>query len=800
MSKFAIFTIANSNECGAALSFFESLTKLKPKVDQLLFLSDVNTSDKEISSISIIKQLYSYGVEVIGTTELDLDPGKAACNKLLSSPDEFKNFLKPFCFSHLLKKYSWAVYVDVFSYFIGHDLSEIKKLHNADALLLPRDFLDVSQLNEKYFKLLSEGIYSSKFIGFSQSGIAAVGYLSAKYDQCDPKSLANENLEYKDLNITQDSWLNFLPGFCKAHLIKTPGTFVEINDFNQNELLSENNDKELCFINYAGIVNDSLSILRDDTNQVSEMALLITDLVKRYKTTAPIVSNELKYDLKKIVNSNFVKQLYKQHWLLSSQGLVPEPPNPCLEGEECLFLDWLFEKDSDLNLTRALAYCYKTRHDLNEAFEEVKLGRNERFLNWVKTHGINEGIPAELSNNDYRETTQFVQVPSKSSLRGLMVTLPHSVFQRLSKPGINVFGYLKSVLGVGEEARTTVDCIKSAGIPFKAFNIFQAHLTQKVAFDDWGDNEIFNVNYFHINADQLPIIIRDLGPYISSNRYNIGVWAWEISDFPKQYLESIAYLDELWTVSEFTKAALTRVIDRPVFVRPVLIRHATSHKPFNLQPYNLDGRFVFLFSFDFNSIFERKNPLDLVRAYKLAFKESDQAALIIKSVNGKSCPLEKELLLTEIGLRKDIVLIDEPFDQDTINALMEAVDAYVSFHRAEGFGLSLAEAMLIGKPVVATAYSGNLDFMNNDNSLLIPYELIELDRNYGPYSAGCYWAQPNIYEGAKLMRLLYDNQDFAKQLGKKARDSILSLMARNPRSEFIRKRFVSIQNSLKDFT
>ena len=112
------------------------------------------------------------------------------------------------------------------------------------------------------------------------------------------------------------------------------------------------------------------------------------------------------------------------------------------------------------------------------------------------------------------------------------------------------------------------------------------------------------------------------------------------------------------------------------------------------------------------------------------------------------------------------MLIDSVQSREESYGLLNACDAYVSLHRSEGFGLTMAEAMFFGKPVIATGYSGNLDFMSADNSILIPYEKTPLLRDYMVYRKGSFWAEPSIAAAAEAMRRRGGPASGARALGR----------------------------------
>lgn len=164
--------------------------------------------------------------------------------------------------------------------------------------------------------------------------------------------------------------------------------------------------------------------------------------------------------------------------------------------------------------------------------------------------------------------------------------------------------------------------------------------------------------------------------------------------------------------------------------------------------------FCFLFTFDFSSFHERKNPQGVVRAFEKAFPAGSEAvALVIKTVNAEAEPLAWKQLSSRCAFDKRITLLNESFTRSKMDALFERADAYVSLHRAEGFGRGLAEALLRGKPVIATAYSGSEEICRANTAYLVDFELVPIaPGEYLDDAVGLLWAEPNVDSAAKAMR------------------------------------------------
>jgi glycosyltransferase involved in cell wall biosynthesis len=203
--------------------------------------------------------------------------------------------------------------------------------------------------------------------------------------------------------------------------------------------------------------------------------------------------------------------------------------------------------------------------------------------------------------------------------------------------------------------------------------------------------------------------------------------------------------------------------------------------------------FVFLFSFDFNSFVARKNPEAVIAAFRQAFADGTRGVrLLIKSTNGERCRDRLDALRREVADDPRIEVRDGFLSRDEMFGLQGVADCYVSLHRSEGYGLGMAESMYLGKPVIATRYSGNLDFMNDENSLLVDFTMVPLRRGDYPYWQGQSWAEADAAHASKLMRRVFDNPAFATELGARAAASIRRTHSRAACAEAVRNRLLEI--------
>ncbi len=375
--------------------------------------------------------------------------------------------------------------------------------------------------------------------------------------------------------------------------------------------------------------------------------------------------------------------------------------------------------------------------------------------------------------------------------RGRSIIGPESSGEIFGDLGVNVAGYITSESGMGEAVRANIRSLERAGFPF-ALNNLTSFATQKDStYKDFVTKNPFAINLVHVTADQVPLFFRERGERYFSNKYNIGVWYWELSRFPAEWHDRFGYFNEIWVATEFCRSAIAEHSPIPVHrIPPSLIiapRPSADRERFGLA----SGNFVFCGLFSFLSVVERKNPIAVIEAFRRAFSPQDNALLLLKSSHANLNPKVMGMMSEAAkGLR--VKFLEQDMRKQDIYALLASIDCFVSLHRSEGFGLPLAEAMLLKKPTIATAYSGNMDFMNGENSYPVGYKLVELDRDYGPYKKGYVWAEPDIDEAAAMMREVYEHRQRANTIGDTAGRDINAMFNPETTGRMVASRIESI--------
>ena len=351
---------------------------------------------------------------------------------------------------------------------------------------------------------------------------------------------------------------------------------------------------------------------------------------------------------------------------------------------------------------------------------------------------------------------------------------------------VNVIGFLDDALGLAQAARLYIEGLRAAGVPVATTAIAPdvAGLRQD-AIERYGRRAhdalrtavepAFNLAC--LNGDHLVRLARTAGGEVLARRPTIGQWAWETDVLPPEWLPAFQFVEEIWAFSRFVADNLARVAPVPVVVVPMAV---TVPDTSGVQlPIRIarDDRFTFLFMFDFFSTARRKNPEGLIDAFARAFAEGEGPRLLLKTINGRFRPDAEAELRRRADEHPDIELIDAYLDPAENAALLARADCYVSLHRSEGFGLTVAESMALGTPVIATGYSGNIDFTTAQNSYLVQWTPTRVGPGCEIYPADGTWAQPDLDHAAELMRRVWQRPEEARGKAERARADIQRLYA-----------------------
>lgn len=345
--------------------------------------------------------------------------------------------------------------------------------------------------------------------------------------------------------------------------------------------------------------------------------------------------------------------------------------------------------------------------------------------------------------------------------------------------GINLIGYLGAELGVGEAARSLAKASSSVGIPYAIIDV--GYQTQNRQADrsawDLATPGRYPIDLIYVNADQTTATLAHLaGLNLEPAKARIAYWHWEQPKLPEKYLSSFTGLDEVWTPTAFVQEAIASISPLPVFKVPHCVSFSVNPQ-FTRASFGIpEDRFAVLVMYDFHSYKYRKNPEAAIEAFRTACKKqpSTKATLVIKTINSTDYAEEYGQLKQSVEDIEDVLFLDDVYSREALYGLEANCDCLISLHRAEGFGLGPAEMMFLGKPVIATGWSGNMEFMNTQNSFPVHYKLKALEKTIGVYEAGQVWAEPDIEHAAYCLSKVFNDSNLRNRLGQQARETILS--------------------------
>jgi len=431
---------------------------------------------------------------------------------------------------------------------------------------------------------------------------------------------------------------------------------------------------------------------------------------------------------------------------------------------------------------------------LEARFSKVRVALSDLSRLMVHVQGADE--PAEAI------TAPFAPERHAAVLTELANRLPIEAWQRPAPSNtedaqisVRLFGAFASTSGIATSARGTAMALAASGLHFTI---------EPIAWTDSHPQPmpapspnpldpalpIWPVNLAHINPGEFAYVVAtdpsNLGIRGADRAFTIGIWAWETPNAPAAWRAFHALYDEIWAPSAHAVAAIAREATVPVTVMPHTIE--LPDPIFDRAALGWpDAAFIFFFAFDALSNFTRKNPDGLIAAYLSAFPTPDASVMLILKGRGLN-PGQVARLATLTAGRPDIRIIMEDWSVEQTLGAIAACDCYVSLHRAEGFGRTMAEAMYYGRPVIATAYSGNMDFMSSDTAYLVPYELAVLGAANGDYEAGSIWAEPNLQAAAALMRQVATDSEKARQVGERGQRWVKSHLSGEATGRRIRDR------------
>lgn len=619
-------------------------------------------------------------------------------------------------------------------------------------------------------------------------------------------------------------WMDLAPGlFGDVFVLDHPGYNVAYWNLHGRTVTVEpdgprSNGQPLVFFHFSGIRPDNLEPVSkhqdrfrlSDIGEAAELYRLYADKVMAagFRDCQPWPYAYARFD-----NGVPIPDAARSLYLGLSEKERQRFGDPFAVGEGSFF-EWL-NSSPDGQVSRFLSCFYDSRPDLQfgdiagagfQAYADWMLhfGRHELRLHDAFVEPMEKALAGRLKATDLRSRLRlglkrlYHSPPSKAAKAGLRRVLGaermRGLKERIRPPrppaavgvvrssrsggvpivheGVNLVGYLSAETGMGEAARGLAKAFEKAGIPLSLHDLELGVVARRddPTFAGAVSDFPHDINLFVLNADQVLHVHEHLGAGRFAGRHNIGYWLWEQEDFPPVFHNAFDPLDEIWTSSSFCVDALSGPSPVPVRKVPLPVREAEAEAPHDSRAevraeHGIpEGAFVYFFMFNYLSHFERKNPAATVRAFRRAFGDRQDRVLLLKTSQRDHAPERAALLEAEIGDAENIRLFDAYLERSKIDDLLRASDAFVSLHRSEGFGLGLAEAMVLERPVVATAYSGVDDFFGISTGWPVRYSLVELEEDQGPYPTGSRWAEPDLAHAAEQMQRVADDAEERRRI------------------------------------
>lgn len=514
----------------------------------------------------------------------------------------------------------------------------------------------------------------------------------------------------------------------------------------------------------------------------------------------------------------------------------------------------------DFPVTRLMHEIYRGRTDLHDIFSLATVEGRRSFTHWFlssgpKEHGVPEACLAPARRAVAREAGRAppasltAEIPPgglRATLRPLVRTIYHGVpmlraaydglpakvrmrarraiinvdsaidaaearsaptiapadgrIDPARRAGVDIYGYFRTESGVGEGARRSAVALKGAGIDTHTFAIGTQGVFKESI--DWDEDDPASpprrIALMHVNADQLPLLGKFVDPHRLQGSYQIGYWAWELSRFPDIWAPAFDLVDEIWAPSCFTAEAIRKRTKKPVRVVPHPAANGAGAAPDRARFGLPENRLAIFSNLDLNSYIARKNPAAAVAAFREAFPDKPGAPLLIlKTHGGKHVEGARRQIREMIDGAGNIVVIDEVLPGRDLAALQASADIYLSLHRAEGFGLGIAEFMALGKPVVVTGYSGNMDFTDETTAAIVGYDLAPVKPGDYPHAEGAEWAEPRRADAVRALRELAASPELRARLGLRAQARVREKLSTAAVGALMRARLEEIDADLK---
>ncbi len=772
------FTICAANYLANAIVLGRSIASAHPGARLTVFLLD------------------ALPAECAGLEHLDVVPAAATMPaaawhhyQCFYTVIEVATGIKPLCFEYLLDQgCDLAIYLDADIEVFGRFDKVVDAARRGHEIVLTPHVLtplpDDGALPDD-LRIMQAGIYNLGFAAFANAprARAFLAWWGAK--------LRTQGLvDVASGLFTDQKWVDYAPALCEStFILRDPGHNVAYWNLHERTLRRQGDgwrvdfagdgaggEAPLVFYHFSGFSPAVRTLSKHETRFGGKAPGDANALLEQYGQRLVAAGHDL-HSKRKVAEPRFdsgpawdpvCRMLYRD--ILEANPGYGDP----LQGDD--FFDFATRHAAGDHLPRYLRAVLALRPDVARAYDD---GRNRVGLSrWLASDGVAQlgADPALLGRLGFAGDVLIDAGVARNS-HADAGNVQAGAVAGTAREGVNVVGYFRAHLGVGEAARNMVAALRAVGLEVATHDV--SRLAPGIPTGDYdvggrGATARHGTTILGVNADETPRVLASLPAGLRATRL-VGHWAWETPDFPEAWCDRFALLDEVWAASSFVAEALRAKATVPVLVVPYAVQ-VPPVAPDRAWLARLcadveAGEFIFTCFFDVGSMAYRKNPQGAVAAFLKAFRPEEPVRLIVKVLNGERDPaLIASLAAQARGQR--ITLLDATLESMDRFRLLASADAFVSLHRSEGFGLVIAEAMALRRSVVVTNWSGNADFTTPQNAAIVAHRPVRSLEAHGPYAAGTLWAEPDLDDAARQMRRVWEDGPWRASLGEAAAQTI----------------------------
>jgi glycosyltransferase involved in cell wall biosynthesis len=720
----AAFTIVSKNHLARALALRDSFQAFNRDCDFIIFLADLASDRAEIELLSI---LIGSGVDIRCVHELGrFVPYRNFGHMLLRyNVLEANRAFRPFCIDYLMRSsYQKIIYLDSDTLVTG-PFSECYSLLDSFSMILAPNILEPFRDDTQMRTVISEkGAFSPGFLALRKSE-ETKGIIEWWED----RAYSHGHMTGESDRVNECLCMELFTSFCRdLHIIRDRGCNAAGWNLHERPVWRREGhwnagSDRLIFFHFSGCFSDAATVelpghcsIDDENSGIKGLFNDYGEMLREYSSLLP---EDMNYYYSRL------------------------PFRGCLIRDE----------------QRGAAAEKHVHVDVNP---------------FIQSSGIEKALCDELP---VTESIERDGTPDKKE-----------DFIKESA-GLTLAGHFSSIAGISQIARSFAANLFSTAIPFTLHN---SHLMQHpeielqslARFSECFSDELpYRLVLLFINCDEILNSLRAKCEMLSSDYHRAAVWWWEFESGFEPFMKGFDHIDELLVFNDFLRDFYTSIAPRHIRIHKLLCPFmpdwtVTEPQEAIRKRYGImNDEYVFFFHFDCFSSIRRKNPGAVIRSFAQVFRGKRAAKLVIKMNNASLFAVQvKELtsLIHELGVDEKVVITDEPLPRNELMSLINATDCYVSLHRGEGMGLGILEAMALGKPVICTAYGGNMEFTNSGNSLLVDYAMVDAKPDIEVYRCVRQWAEPSTDQAAEYMSCLSNDRDLSRKTGDKARQFVRS--------------------------